>query len=138
MAAVDRAIETEGPCGVEYRTSGSDDREWVETWFAVVDDTEPESVLQAITHDVTDRKRRLERLERENERLSASTTAAARDLRTPLKLAKRRLALAREARGTDGADDLAEVGAALDRMAARVDELAASAREDEPASTGRR
>ncbi|WP_207588931.1 histidine kinase N-terminal 7TM domain-containing protein [Halomontanus rarus] len=81
----------------------------------------------AIVHDVTERKRREDRLERQNERLDQFASLVSHDLRNPLTVANGYLELARE---TDDADDhLEEVAQAHDRMQTIIDDVLTIARE---------
>ncbi|MCU4973262.1 ATP-binding protein [Halobacteria archaeon AArc-m2/3/4] len=81
----------------------------------------------AIVHDVTERKRHEDRLERQNERLDQFASLVSHDLRNPLTVANGYLELARE---TDDADDhLEEVAQAHERMETIIDDVLTIARE---------
>ncbi|MFB6082101.1 MAG: PAS domain S-box protein [Halanaeroarchaeum sp.] len=78
----------------------------------------------AVNHDVTDRKRYEQRLERQNERLEEFASVVSHDLRNPLNVAKGRLAM------VDADDEhLATVDRSLDRMAAIIEDVLTLARE---------
>jgi len=84
-------------------------------------------------------RRSNETLQRETDRLEEFASIVSHDLRTPLGVAKARLALARDDAEVLGeaSDHLADVNDALDRMEAMLEELLALAREGEPTGTER-
>ncbi|MFB6160762.1 MAG: PAS domain S-box protein [Haloferacaceae archaeon] len=79
-----------------------------------------------VYRDVTDRKEREERLQRERDRLDEFASVVSHDLRNPLHVASGRLELAREACDTDHHEPIAQ---ALDRMEALIEDLLVLARE---------
>ncbi len=81
--------------------------------------------------DVTDHKRREEKLERQNERLDDFATVVSHDLRGPLRVADGRLELIRDECESDHIDDVAQ---ALDRMDALIEDLLTLAREGDDVS----
>jgi PAS domain S-box-containing protein len=78
--------------------------------------------------DITDRKRREEALERQNERLDAFASIVSHDLKSPLSVANGNLYLARE---EDDETYLDQVEHALDRMERIIDDLLRLARSGE-------
>jgi PAS domain S-box-containing protein len=78
--------------------------------------------------DITDRKRREEALERQNERLDAFASIVSHDLKSPLSVANGNLYLARE---EDDDTYLDQVEEALDRMERIIDDLLRLARNGE-------
>ena len=90
-------------------------------------DGEFEGVV-GVGRDVSDRRERERRLERQNERLEAFTTTVSHDLRSPLTVARARIDLVREECDTEHADDVAE---SLDRMATIIEDLLDLARDGE-------
>jgi PAS domain S-box-containing protein len=76
--------------------------------------------------DITEQKRRIEELRRQNERLEEFASIVSHDLQNPLNVASGRLALARE--GSDD-DNLEVVDIALSRMEELVDALLELARQ---------
>ncbi|MEF8819301.1 MAG: PAS domain S-box protein [Haloferacaceae archaeon] len=78
----------------------------------------------AVTRDVTEEKRRIEKLNRQKERLEEFASLVSHDLRNPLNVAEGRLELAREERD----DHLAAVARAHDRMRRLIDDLLTLAR----------
>lgn len=79
-----------------------------------------------IAHDVTERNRREEKLERQNGRLEQFANLVSHDLRNPLNVANGYLELARE---TDADDEyLAEIEASHDRMEAIIEDVLTMAR----------
>jgi len=79
-----------------------------------------------LVRDVTERERRQSELRRRNEQLDQFANVVSHDLRNPLNVAEGNLELARE---TGDVAQLDEVGEALSRMEAIVDDVLALARE---------
>ncbi|MFC6727050.1 PAS domain S-box protein [Natronoarchaeum mannanilyticum] len=84
----------------------------------------------AMDRDISDQKQRERELVQQNERLDRFTSVVSHDLRNPLQLAKGNLELLREDCESDHLDDL---GDALDRMDALIDDLLALAQAGEEA-----
>lgn len=80
-----------------------------------------------LASDITDRKRREERLERQNERLERFADLVSHDLRNPLNVADGYLELAREA--DDTAAYLDEIEQSHERMETIIEDVLALARE---------
>jgi PAS domain S-box-containing protein len=81
--------------------------------------------------DITDRKRREQELERQNDRLEAFASVVSHDLRNPLSVAEGHLELARQ---ECASEHLERVQGAHDRMNVLIDDLLALAREGEAAT----
>ena len=81
--------------------------------------------------DITDHKRREEKLERQNNRLEEFASVVSHDLRNPLRVADGRLELIRRECESDHIEDVAR---ALDRMETLIDDLLTLAREGERVS----
>jgi signal transduction histidine kinase len=79
----------------------------------------------AVTRDVTEEKRRIEKLNRQKERLEEFASLVSHDLRNPLNVAEGRLELARRDRDDE---NLAAVARAHDRMRRLIDDLLTLAR----------
>jgi PAS domain S-box-containing protein len=79
----------------------------------------------AVSRNVTDEKRRIERLNRQKERLEEFASLVSHDLRNPLNVAEGRLELARRDRDDE---NLAAVARAHDRMRRLIDDLLTLAR----------
>ena len=80
----------------------------------------------AISQDITERRERERRLERQNERLEEFTSVVSHDLRNPLNVAQGRLALITEA-CPSATDDIETVERAMTRMETLIDDLLALA-----------
>jgi len=81
-----------------------------------------------VIRDITERKKRERRLERQNERLENFVSVVSHDLRNPLGVAGGNLKLAREDCNSDRLD---AIGDALNRMDALIDDLLVLSRESE-------
>ena len=103
------------------------DTHW-ETRIAPVEINGDDEWIVGATRDINERKRRQRELERQNERLEEFASIVSHDLRNPLTVAKGHLELAREERESSHLDD---IGTALDRMNALVDDLLTLARSDD-------
>ena len=79
-----------------------------------------------VIRDISERRRRERKLERQNERLDSFASLVSHDLRNPLHVAVGNVEMARESCDSPRLDDAAN---ALDRMEALIDEVLAVARE---------
>ena len=129
MAAVVDRVETAVESGErsadtaadrEYRVVRPDDTvRWVRDSSAIVEDEHGPARLVGLVTDVTEYKRREERLRADNARLDEFASVVSHDLRNPLSVAAGRLELARDAHPDD--EHLAAAADALDRIDHIVD-----------------
>ncbi|WP_138004818.1 PAS domain-containing sensor histidine kinase [Halalkalirubrum salinum] len=87
--------------------------------------------LIGIARDITERKKREQEIQRQNERLEQFTRVVSHDLRNPLNVAEGRIQLALKEADEDDANLTAAQGA-LDRMEQLLDDLLALARQGQP------
>ncbi|MBV0903793.1 PAS domain-containing sensor histidine kinase [Halomicroarcula salina] len=85
----------------------------------------------AVSENVTERRARQRELERQNEQLREFASVVSHDLRNPLNVARGRLELARAESDSEHLDD---IGTALDRSHALIDDLLALARSGDAVS----
>lgn len=105
-------------------TDSGEERLFEVTVSVLVDDEEFLGSV-GIFRDITERARKQEKLERQNERLDRFASIISHDLRNPLGIAETYLDFARE---TGDGDDFDAVEEALERMDAMIDDLLAFAR----------
>jgi PAS domain S-box-containing protein len=84
----------------------------------------------AIARDITVKRQREKRLERQNERLEQFASFVSHDLRTPLVTADGFLDLLVEKRGLDGVDEAAKIREAHERMDGLIENFLSFAREN--------
>lgn len=125
-----RAIWTEMDVGDRYRLESEYRRKDGSTFPVEVHlqrlDFDGEERFVVISRDISERKKRQEELERQNERLEEFTSTVSHDLQNPLKVAAGRVGLAKEECDSTHLD---EADRALDRMATLIDDLLTFARE---------
>jgi PAS domain S-box-containing protein len=129
--AVERALDADLPYELELRliTAEGDER-WVRTHGEPVEGTE--GTVRGFIQDITDRKRREQQLERQNDRLDEFASVVSHDLRTPLSVAAGRLELAREECESAHLDPIDD---ALGRINTIVDDVLRLAREGQDIGT---
>ncbi|ELZ38861.1 response regulator [Halorubrum tebenquichense] len=136
-AAVEKFSETvEHPDRVsaaEFRFDHPDGWVWLENYARNMVDDATIGGFVVHTREVTERVRREQELERQNERLEAVIDTISNDLRGPLRTADANLELVRNAVDEAAVDDAAvdETRAALDRMDGLIDDLLSFAQEGE-------
>ena len=107
---------------------------------ALTDNLDREVGTLILFEDVTERRRRREEIERQNERLQEFASMVSHDLRNPLDVASGYVELMRQSRTADTggthleADKLDETADALGRIEAIVDDVLTLAREGEAAT----
>lgn len=122
--AMEEAIEAGEPYRVEHRIKAEDgEYRWLDVRGQVVDD---ETRMVGIGIEITDRKQREQRLQRQNERLDAFASVVSHDLRNPLTLAQGRLELAKD---ECDSEHLVSIESALTRMNNLIQSLLTLARE---------
>ena len=114
-AAYRAALETDEHQTLEFRTAPGPDTEWVECQIHPLTEEGSLSRMIAVARDVTDRKRRERRLERQNERFDRLGSVVSHDLRSPISAVRGRLQLARE---TGEFEHLADALSAVERLEA--------------------
>jgi PAS domain S-box-containing protein len=115
------------PAEVEFRLvdDGTQSR-WVEAHGEPIRDADDEIVRVAgFVRDITTRKEREQRLQRQNARLDQFAAVVSHDLRSPLNVAQGRLKLAQEEHDSE---DVAAAAAAVDRSLTLVEDLLTLAR----------
>ncbi|MFB6110441.1 MAG: response regulator [Halodesulfurarchaeum sp.] len=115
---------------VEFRTNPDyGEVRWIqsELYIATDADGSPQRLVGLDT-DITERKQREQRLERQNQRLDQFASVVSHDLRNPLNVAAGQLELVREECDSDHLDDIA---AAFDRMDSLIEELLTLSRKGE-------
>ncbi|KAB1198354.1 MULTISPECIES: histidine kinase N-terminal 7TM domain-containing protein [Haloferax] len=122
VAAIDDAPNAEVSV-----TIGGDDRDLLVNTTPLGDDTATSGTL-VLVRDITERKERERRLERQNDRLEEFASVVSHDLRNPLTVARGYLELARE---TNDDDYFTRVEDAHDRMETIIDDLLTLARQGE-------
>ncbi|WP_394337738.1 PAS domain S-box protein [Halobellus sp. Atlit-38R] len=130
VARLREAIDNEEPITVElrnYRKDGTPFRN--ELSVAPVYDADGDLIRYLGTQrDVTDRKKRTQELQRQNDRLGEFASVVSHDLRNPLNVAEGRLRLAKD---ECESEELSHVEGALDRIEALIDDLLTLARQGE-------
>ncbi|OYR56747.1 sensor histidine kinase [Halorubrum halodurans] len=114
---------------VEYRFEHGDGS-WI--WIESIASNRTDTTIDGYvvnSRDVTERKEKQQRLERQNERLEEFTSIVSHDLRNPLNVAQGRVELVRETCDSEHVDPLDR---ALDRIDDLVDDLLTLARRGEP------
>lgn len=123
LATVERALQTDTLQTIEYPLDVQAGERWFEARIVPLETRlADERAVIWVARDVTERKEREQRLERQNDRLEEFADVVSHDLRNPMQVLETRLALAE--RETDG--EVAHLGAArtaLDRMQRIVDDM---------------
>ncbi|MFB6207558.1 MAG: response regulator [Haloglomus sp.] len=125
--ALSRAIEEREPFDLEVRLAGADgDRRWVR-WRGEPTAEDGDTVrLRGTLSDITERKERERRLERQNQRLEELAHVISHDIRTPLQLAMGHLDIAER---TGDAESFETVREAHERMEALTGDILSLARQ---------
>jgi len=119
-AAVRAAAETGEPRTVQFRTVPGLEADWIELQVRLHTDGESD-LLIGLNRDVTEYKRRENRLEGQNEQFDQLASVVSHDLGTPVQTIRGRLELAAETGDADHIDDALR---AVDRLDELRDDLA--------------
>ncbi|SNR40033.1 PAS domain S-box protein [Halorubrum vacuolatum] len=130
VAQLREAIDDEEPITVEIRNYRKDGTPfWNELTVVPVYDGAGDLIRYLGTQrDVTERRKHIHELRRQNDRLNEFAGVVSHDLRNPLNVAAGRLQLAKDACDNE---HLSHVEAALDRMKTLIDDLLTLARQGE-------
>ena len=141
---LERALQAEDGTGsaerLELTVSPNGDTAVFECRFSPLVTDNGRGAVAITMRDITERKRREERLERQNERFDELASAVSHDLQTPLEVARGRAEMAVE---TGSPDQMEEALTALDRVDELREDLAEVLRtkeivdETEPVDIGR-
>ncbi|MFB6177132.1 MAG: PAS domain-containing sensor histidine kinase [Halobaculum sp.] len=124
------AIETRTSYTIEIRVDdGEGPVRWVETAAQVITDQagEPQRLV-GLSTDITERKKREQRLKRQSDRLEEFASVVAHDLRSPLNVAQGRAALLQEQPDGESDDHSIALTDALDRMEEIIEDTLTLAR----------
>lgn len=102
------------------------DQLFLEATFALLSESDDATYRVGVVRDITERKAREQKLQRQNERLDEFASVVSHDLRNPLRVADGRVELLQDECESDHIDDVAQ---ALDRMDALIEDLLTLARE---------
>ncbi|MFC7073225.1 PAS domain S-box protein [Halovenus rubra] len=122
--AVEHSLETGNPEDMEVRIRHGDSIRWIKSQGKPIHDDETTRMI-GLARDVTDRKQREQRLERQNERMEKFVNIVSHDLRNPLNVAGLRLDMARQECDSEYLDDIDH---ALYRMEQLITNLLSLAR----------
>ncbi|WP_255150229.1 GAF domain-containing protein [Halorarius halobius] len=121
-AATTGVVDAEG-----WRVRADGSRFWADITLAGLYDGDGELRGYAkVTEDLTERREREQRLQRQNERLESFASVVSHDLRNPLNVAQGRIRMAQEG---DDPENLAAAADAVDRALDLIDDLLTLARE---------
>jgi PAS domain S-box-containing protein len=113
---------------MEVRTRERLDADWIELQIEPISDDDTVALVTGFGRDITERKEREQELERQNGRLDEFASVVSHDLRSPLRTAKGRLALASEEHESE---HIGAIGDSIDRMDRMIEDLLTLAREGE-------
>lgn len=123
--SIERAVETGEPKDEEIRILRDEEVRWLDAPGQLIQDADGTTRMIGVVRDITEKKRREQEIERQNQRLDEFASVVSHDLRSPLAVAQGHLDLLREERESPHVE---EVSGALDRMHSIIEDTLTLAR----------